>query len=129
MMGGMSEAYTETVLDHFRNPRNVGAQPDADAVGRAENPASGASMELYLRVFDGRIHLATFQIQGCTASIAAGSMATEMTVGRTVSEAAAITRTEIEGALGGLPATRKHAAALAEQAIRAAIADYGLGAK
>jgi nitrogen fixation NifU-like protein len=129
MTAGVSEAYTETVLDHFGNPRNVGVQADADAVGRAENPASGASMELYLRVLDGRIQRATFQIQGCTASIAAGSMATEMTAGRTVSEAAAITRTEIEEALGGLPATRKHAAALAEQAIRAAIADYGNGAQ
>ena len=69
----MSEAYTETVLDHFRNPRNVGVQTDADAVGRAENPASGASMELYLRVLDGRIHRATFQIQGCTASVTVDS--------------------------------------------------------
>ncbi len=120
----MAEAYTEIVLDHFKNPRNVGVLQDSDGVGRVENPASGASIALYLQIVDDRVTRATFQTQGCTATIAASSMLTEMVVDRRVGQAEAISRAEIEAALGGLPPTRKHAAALAEDAVRAAVVDY-----
>ena len=120
----MSGAYTEVVLDHFRNPRNVGVLEDPDAVGRAENPVSGASIELFLRIREDRVFQATCQAQGCTATIAASSVLTEMLVGRTVGEVGGILRTEIEGILGGLPPTRKHVADLAEDVARAAVEDY-----
>lgn len=122
----MPDAYTEIVLDHFKNPRNVGMLQHPDAVGRVENPASGASIVLYLQIVDEVVSRATFQTQGCTATIAASSVLTEMAVGRRVEEAEAISRVEIEGALGGLPPTRRHAAALAEDAVRAAVVDYRL---
>jgi nitrogen fixation NifU-like protein len=122
----MPDAYTEIVLDHFKNPRNVGMLQDPDALGRVENPASGASIVLYLQIVDEVVSQATFQTQGCTATIAASSMLTEMAVGRKVEEAEAISRVEIEEALGGLPPTRRHAAALAEDAVRAAVVDYRL---
>ena len=119
----MSEAYSETVLDHFRNPRNVGCLEIADAFGQAENPASGASLELWLRVAGREIVRATFQAQGCTATIAAGSMLTELLPGKTLEQAGRLSRADIETALDGLPATRKHAAFLAEDVTRAAVAD------
>ena len=120
----MSEAYSEVVLDHFRNPCNVGIFQNPDGVGKVENPASGASIELYLRIEDRVVVEARFQSQGCTATIAASSMLTTLVAGRSVEEAEGISRGEIEQALGGLPPTKKHAAALAEDAVRAAISDF-----
>ena len=120
----MPGAYSDTVFDHFRNPRNVGILRNPDGVGKVENPASGASLSLYLSIARDRVRKAKFQSQGCTATIAAGSMLTAIVAGRSLEQAEAISRSEIEQALGGLPATKKHAAALAEAAVRAAVSDY-----
>jgi len=120
----MPDTYSEIVLDHFRNPRNVGVLLDSDGDARVENPVNGATLELYLNIAEGRINQSAFKSLGCTATIAAGSMVTELINGQTVQDAGAITRFDIEAALGGLPPTRKHAASLAEDAIRAAIANY-----
>jgi nitrogen fixation NifU-like protein len=120
----MPGVYSEIVLDHFRAPRNVGELADANAVGRAGNPVSGAELALFLRVENGRICRVSFQSQGCTATIAAGSMLTELVQGRTLEAAAGLSRMDVEAALGGLPSTRRHAAALAVDAIRAAVADF-----
>jgi nitrogen fixation NifU-like protein len=120
----MPDTYSEIVLDHFSNPRNVGVLLDSDGDARVENPVNGATLELYLNIAEGRINQSAFKSLGCTATIAAGSMVTELINGQTVQDAGAITRFDIEAALGGLPPTRKHAASLAEDAIRAAIANY-----
>ena len=119
----MAETYSEITLDHFRNPRNAGAMRDADAVGCVENPASGAVVSLQLKVDDERVVRAMFQAQGCTATIAAASILTEMVAGLPVAAAAAVTRADVEARLGGLPPARRHAAALARDAVRAALAD------
>ena len=123
----MPDVYTETVVSHFRHPRNAGVLEAPDAVGYTENPASGAVLKLYLKVAEDRIVRATFLAQGCTATIAAGSALTEMLTGRTIAEAAGISHAEIEGVLGGLPPTRRHAALLAEDALRSAIDAYQKG--
>ena len=120
-----SGVYSPTALEHFRNPRNVGVIEDADGVGCAENPASGASIVLYLQVSDDRVRSATFQAQGCAATIASASVATEMIQGQGIDSVARISRRQIERSLGGLPPTRKHSAALVEEAVRAAVEDYG----
>jgi len=126
-MVAMSDAYTETVVSHFRHPQNAGVLAAPDAVGHAENPASGAVLKLYLQVTEGCITRATFLAQGCTATIAAGSALTEMLAGRTIAETAGISHAEIEGVLGGLPPTRRHAAFLAEDALRSATDAYQKG--
>ena len=120
----MSEAYSDVVLRHFRDPCNVGILKNPDGVGRVENPASGASIELYLRIDDHKVVQARFKSQGCTATIAASSVLTTMVAGRSIGEVGRISRGDIEQALGGLPPTKKHAAALAEDAIQAAILDF-----
>ena len=120
----MSEAYSATVLDHFNNPRNVGENTDADGIARVENPVTGATLELYLDISGDQIRKAVFKSLGCTATIAAGSILTELVDGLRVEDAGAITKSDIETALGGLPPTRKHAASLAEDTIRAAVANY-----
>jgi NifU-like protein involved in Fe-S cluster formation len=120
----MADAYTHIVLDHFNYPRNVGALENPDAIGQAENPVSGATIVLHLRVLKNQIDRATFQSQGCTATIAASSMLTELLPGRTLEEAEQLSRVDIEQALGGLPPTRKHAADLAADVARAAVQDY-----
>ena len=120
----MPNIYSDIVLDHFSNPRNVGKILDADGDARVENPVNGATLELYLDIAEDRIKKSAFKSLGCTATIAAGSMLTELIDGQTVQDAGAITRSDIEAALGGLPPSRKHAASLAEDAIRSAIANY-----
>ena len=120
----MAETYSEIALDHFRNPRNAGTMHDADGAASVENPASGAVVSLQLRIVDECVVRAKFQAQGCTATIAAASAVTVMVSGLPVAAAGAITRAEVEGRLGGLPPTRRHAAALAIDAVRAAIADF-----
>ena len=120
----MSEAYSATVLDHFNNPRNVGENTDADGIARVENPVTGATLELYLDISGDQIRKAVFKSLGCTATIAAGSILTELVHGLRVEDAGAITKSDIETALGGLPPTRKHAASLAADTIRAAVANY-----
>lgn len=117
----MSDAYSTILRDHFEHPRNVGALQNPDGVGYAENPASGATLSLHLALKNGIIDRAVFQAQGCAATIASGSVLTEWMRGKTPDEARKISRTDIEAALGGLPPTRKHAADLAVDAVRAAL--------
>ena len=121
----MSEAYNETVLDHYRNPRNVGVLEEAEAVGRAENPACGDVLHLYLRIDGDRVVDSRFQTFGCAAAIAAGSRLTEMVTGATLDQVRAIRRQDVVEALGGLPPMKEHCSVLAEDAIRAALDDLG----
>ncbi len=117
----MSDSYSTIVRDHFEHPRNVGTLDAPDAMGFAENPASGATLALHLAIKDGVIDRAVFQAQGCAATIASGSVLTEWVIGKTPVRASKITRSDIESALGGLPPTRKHAADLAVDAVHAAL--------
>lgn len=117
----MSDAYSTILRDHFERPRNVGTLQTPDAVGYAENPASGATLSLHLALKNGVIERAVFQAQGCAATIASGSVLTEWVMGKPPDEARKISRTDIEAALGGLPPTRKHAADLAVDAVRVAL--------
>jgi nitrogen fixation NifU-like protein len=119
----MSGGYSNIVLDHFEHPRNVGSLPNPDAFAHAENPASGATLALCLALDKGVIVRAMFQAQGCAATIASGSVLTELVVGKTPIQARELGRDDIENALGGLPPTRKHAADLAIDAVRGALSD------
>jgi len=120
----MTDAYSECVRDHFEHPRHVGVLDHPDAKGYAENPVSGASLVLYLAVCDNVIQQAVFQAQGCAATIACGSMLTVLLIGKSIDDAKMLTRDDIEVALGGLPPTRKHAADLAVDVVRSALAEY-----
>ncbi len=116
--------YTETVMDHFRNPRNVGEIPDADGVGQVGNAKCGDIMKMYLKIKDNRIEDAKFETFGCGSAIASSSIATEMIKGKTIDEALALTNKEVVDALGGLPAHKLHCSVLAEEAVKSAIQDY-----
>ena len=116
--------YSEKVIDHFQNPRNVGEIPDADGVGKVGNPACGDIMALYIKVADGRIVDARFKTFGCGAAIATSSMVTELVKGKTIEEALQISKRTVADALEGLPPTKMHCSNLAEDALRAAIEDY-----
>ena len=116
--------YNEIVLDHYRNPRNVGVIERADAVGIAENSACGDVLHLYLSLTDGRTERATFKTFGCAAAIAAGSILTEMVTGLSLGEICRIRKQDVIDALGGLPPMKQHCSVLAEDAIRAAINDF-----
>ena len=116
--------YSEVILDHFENPRNVGAVENPDAFGRAGNPACGDVLELTLKVAGGRIEEARFRASGCGAAIASSSMATVMLTGRSLEEASALTDEQVASALGGLPPAKVHCSVLAQDAITAALADY-----
>ncbi len=116
--------YSEQVMDHFRNPRNVGAIEDADGTGKVGNPVCGDIMELTIKVEDGRIADAKFRTFGCGAAIATSSMVTELVKGKTIDEALAISNKAVAEALGGLPPVKMHCSVLAEQALRSAIEDY-----
>ena len=117
-------AYSEKVMDHFMNPRNVGVMPDADGVGEVGNPTCGDIMKMYLKIKDGVITDVKFKTFGCGAAIATSSMATEMIKGKPVSEALQLTNRAVVEALDGLPAHKLHCSVLAEEAVRAAIRDY-----
>ena len=117
--------YTETVMDHFRNPRNVGELPDANGVGEVGNAKCGDIMKIYLKVSDdGIIEDVKFKTFGCGAAIATSSMATEMVKGKSLEEALALTNKEVVDALGGLPAHKLHCSVLAEEAVKSAVQDY-----
>jgi len=116
--------YSEKVLEHFMNPRNVGQLEDADGVGKVGNPVCGDIMKLFIKVEDGRIADIKFQTFGCAAAIATSSMVTEMVKGNTVEEALDVSNKAVTEALGGLPRQKIHCSVLAEQALRAAIRDY-----
>ncbi len=117
-------AYSEKVLDHFQNPRNVGEIENPDGVGQAGNPKCGDIMKIYLRVKDDRIEDIKFKTFGCASAIASSSMATELVKGKTVEEAWNLTNKAVAEALDGLPPVKMHCSVLAEEAIHAAINDY-----
>ena len=116
--------YTETVMDHFTHPRNVGEIPDASGVGEVGNAKCGDIMKMYLKINDDRIEDAKFETFGCGRAIASSSMATELIKGKTVDEALAVTNKQVVDALGGLPAYKLHCSVLAEESIKAAVKDY-----
>jgi|SRR3989304_1602604 len=116
--------YSEKVMDHFMNPRNMGEIKDADAVGTVGNPACGDVMRLYLKVEDEKILDAKFKTFGCGAAIATSSMATEMIKDKSVDEASRITNEAVAEALDGLPPNKMHCSVLAQEAIEAAIKNY-----
>lgn len=116
--------YSEKVMDHFMNPRNVGEIESADGVGEVGNPACGDMMRLYLKIEEGRVRDAKFRTFGCGAAIASSSMLTEMIKGKTVDEARAITNQMVAEALDGLPAVKIHCSVMAEQAVKSALDDY-----
>ena len=113
--------YTETVMDHFTHPRNVGEIPDADGVGEVGNAKCGDIMKMYLKIKDNRIEDAKFETFGCGSAIASSSMATELIKGKTIEEALAVTNKQVVDALGGLPAYKLHCSVLAEESIKAAV--------
>jgi len=121
--------YSETLLDHFRAPRNAGMMRNPDAIGESEDPSCGDLARFYLRVRDGTVAEARFQTYGCGPSIAAASLVTELAQGRPVEELTAFTAEAVERALGGLPEERRHAATLVVDALRAAAAHYRAGRK
>ena len=116
--------YSEKVMDHFQNPRNVGELPDADGVGTVGNPICGDVMKMYLKIENDIIVDAKFKTFGCGAAISTSSMVTEMVKGKSISEALAITNKAVAEALGGLPAVKMHCSVLAEEALRSALKDY-----
>ena len=116
--------YSEKVMDHFRNPRNVGEIPDADGVGTVGNPVCGDLMTVYIKVKDNRLEDVKFKTFGCGAAIATSSMVTELAKGKTVKEALGITRGDVADSLGGLPTIKMHCSNLAADALHAAIEDY-----
>ena len=116
--------YTETVMDHFTHPRNVGEIPDADGVGEVGNAKCGDIMKMYLKIKDDSIEDAKFETFGCGSAIASSSMATELIKGKTVDEALAVTNKQVVDALGGLPAYKLHCSVLAEESIKAAVKNY-----
>ena len=116
--------YSETVMDHFRNPRNVGVIEDADGVGEVGNAVCGDIMKIYLKIENDTIVDVKFNTFGCGSAIASSSMATEMIKGKPLSEALELTNKAVAEALDGLPAHKMHCSVLAEEAIRAAIKDY-----
>lgn len=120
----MMALYSEKVMDHFRNPRNVGVIEDADGVGEVGNAKCGDIMKIYLKIGDGIVTDVKFETFGCGSAIASSSMATEMIKGKPLDEALTLTNKAVTEALDGLPAHKLHCSVLAEEAIKAAVKDY-----
>lgn len=120
----MDTLYSEKVMEHFRNPRNVGEIKNADGIGNVGNPVCGDIMRLYIKVKDNRIMDAKFKTFGCGAAIATSSMVTELVRGKTIEEALAISNRAVAEALGGLPPIKMHCSMLAEDALKSAINDF-----
>jgi len=116
--------YSEKVMEHFTNPRNVGEIPDADGIGTEGNPVCGDVMKIYIKVKDDRIVNAKFKTFGCGAAIAVSSIVTEMIKGKTVDEALEISKETIADVLGGLPPQKMHCSNLGADALKKAIEDY-----
>lgn len=117
-------AYSEKVMDHFSNPRNVGEIENADGIGEVGNPRCGDIMKMYIKVENGVITDCKFKTFGCGAAIATSSMATELIKGKTIEDALKLTNKAVMEALDGLPPVKVHCSVLAEEAIKSAIADY-----
>lgn len=120
----MAQYYSDMVMEHFTNPRNVGELEDADGVGEIGNAKCGDIMKMYIKVKDNIITDVRFKTFGCGAAIATSSMATEMVKGKTLEEALRISNKAVTEALDGLPPAKMHCSVLAEEAVHAAIADY-----
>jgi nitrogen fixation NifU-like protein len=116
--------YSEKVMDHFQNPRNVGEIPDADGIGKVGNPTCGDLMYIYIKVKDGILEDVKFKTFGCGAAIATSSMLTELAKGKSLEEAEKITRDQIADELDGLPPVKMHCSNLAADGLLAAIEDY-----
>lgn len=117
-------AYSEKVMDHFANPRNVGELPDANGIGEVGNSRCGDIMKMYIKVENNIIVDVSFKTFGCGAAIATSSMATELIKGKSVDDALKLTNKAVMEALDGLPPVKVHCSVLAEQAIKAALSDY-----
>lgn len=117
-------AYSEKVMDHFNNPRNMGEIENPDGIGKVGNPVCGDIMNLYIRVKNNRIVDAKFKTFGCGAAIATSSMVTEIVKGKTIEEALKISNRTVAKALDGLPPVKMHCSVLAEEALQSAIDDY-----
>ena len=118
------EEYSNKVMDHFMNPRNVGEIENADGVGIVGNPVCGDIRKMYLKIENNTIKDAKFKTFGCGAAVATSSMATELIIGKTLEEALDITNSTVAEALDGLPPVKMHCSNLAQQAVKAAIDDY-----
>lgn len=116
--------YSNKVMNHFTNPRNLGKMEDADGIGEVGNAKCGDIMKMYIKVADGRITDVKFNTFGCGSAIATSSIATEMIKGKTLEEALTLSNKAVVEALDGLPAVKIHCSVLAEQAIKAAVKDY-----
>lgn len=116
--------YSEKVMDHFRNPRNVGEIEDADGIGEVGNAKCGDIMRVYIKVKDGIISDVKFMTFGCGSAIATSSIATELIKGKPIEQALELTNQAVVEALGGLPAYKLHCSVLAEEAVKAAVKDY-----
>ncbi len=116
--------YSEKVMDHFRNPRNVGVIEDADGVGEVGNAKCGDIMKMYLKIEDDIVQDVKFETFGCGSAIASSSMATELIKGKPLSEVKQLTNKAVAEALDGLPAYKMHCSVLAEEAIQSALEDY-----
>ncbi len=116
--------YSEKVMDHFTNPRNVGEIPDADGIGEVGNAKCGDIMKMYLKIDGDTISDVKFKTFGCGAAIATSSMATEMIKGKTIEDALQLTNKAVMEALDGLPPVKVHCSVLAEEAVKAALSDY-----
>lgn len=120
----MAMGYSEKVMEHFAHPHNVGVIEDANGVGEVGNAKCGDIMKMYLKIEDGVIKDAKFQTFGCASAIATSSIATDLIKGQPIDEALKLTNQAVVEALDGLPAVKVHCSVLAEQAIKAAVADY-----
>ena len=116
--------YSEKVMDHFRNPRNVGVIEDANAIGEVGNAKCGDIMKMYLKIEGDTVADAKFETFGCGSAIASSSMATELIIGKPLGEVAKLTNKAVAEALDGLPAYKMHCSVLAEEAIQSALEDY-----
>ena len=123
-MEAFNTQYSEKVMEHFKNPRNVGEIPNADGIGNVGNPICGDIMRLYIKVENDTIVDAKFKTFGCGAAIATSSMVTEIVKGKTIEEALRISNRAVAEALGGLPPIKMHCSVLAEEALKSAIDDY-----
>jgi nitrogen fixation NifU-like protein len=123
-MADVWSLYSEKVMEHFKNPRNVGEMENPDGVGYVGNPVCGDIMELYIKVNDGVIVDAKFKTFGCGAAIATSSIVTEMVKGKRIEEALKISNKAVAEALDGLPPVKMHCSVLAEEALKSAIEDY-----
>jgi nitrogen fixation NifU-like protein len=123
-MPDVRSSYSDKVLDHFKNPRNVGGMGNPDGIGHVGNPVCGDIMELYIKVNDSTIVDAKFKTFGCGAAIATSSMVTEMVKGKSIDEALQISNRAVAEALDGLPSIKMHCSVLAEEALKSAIENY-----